>query len=354
MKMIRLVKVVVMVVLLVVLARLVEFDALVESVRAADLGLLLVAVGAAFVDRLVMIGKWYPLLLVQLPSIPLLRAARAYLAAGFAALVLPTSVGGDMLRAIALGRGRGAVMEVGASIVTERLLGMAASGVPTCIALLVAWHGSVSLGILLPWALASLAASVVALLFLSSARAITGLRRVLRLGRAGKWTRFVDRFASAYAAYSRYPSLLIKVGLVSVLEQGFPILVYWIVSLALGAPITLAMLVVAIPLRMFVARLPISIAGIGVAEGAVVYILGLYGVSPVDALALALTARIPELAGLLPGLPLWYDLVGTSNDAVSPTDAAADGTAAMRIASPVPADLAADGPPTMASAPHHD
>src|SRR5690348_1404236 len=115
MKMIRLVKVVVMVVLVVVLARLVEFDALVESVRAADPGLLLVAVGAAFVDRLVMIGKWYPLLRVQLPSIPLLRAARAYIAASFAALVLPTSVGGDMLRAIALGRGRGAVMEVGAS-----------------------------------------------------------------------------------------------------------------------------------------------------------------------------------------------------------------------------------------------
>jgi uncharacterized protein (TIRG00374 family) len=354
MKMIRLVKVVVMVVLVVVLARLVEFDALVESVRAADPGLLLVAVGAAFVDRLVMIGKWYPLLRVQLPSIPLLRAARAYIAAGFAALVLPTSVGGDMLRAIALGRGRGAVMEVGASIVTERLLGMAALGVPTCLALLVAWHRSVSLGILLPWAFASLAGSIVALLLLSSARAVAGLRRVLRLGRAGKWTRLVDRFAIAYAAYSRYPSLLIGVGLVSVLEQGFPILVYWIVSLALGAPISLEMLVVAIPLRMFVARLPISIAGIGVAEGAVVYILGLYGVSPVDALALALTARVPELAGLLPGLPLWYDLVGTSKDDVSPTNTAADGTPTVAIASPVPAELAADGSPTVAAAPHHD
>ena len=101
-----------------------------------------------------MIGKWYPLLKVQGLDIPLAQATRVYLAASFASLFLPTSVGADIVRTLALGGERRATLEVGASIVVERMLGLAASVILCTSVLVLALWQAFPLGFLLPWILA--------------------------------------------------------------------------------------------------------------------------------------------------------------------------------------------------------
>lgn len=338
-----------MVALLLLLAWMVDLHALARTIASADPVLLLLAVGVSLADRALMIVKWYPLLHVQVASISFWHAARAYLASGFASVVLPASVGADLLRAVALGRRDGAVMEVGASIVAERLLGMVASAVPTLIALALALRSSVSLDVLLPWALASLGIAVLALLFLVSGAAMPLLDRLVGSRRpGGRWLRVVNRFAVAYTTYRRHPGILVRMGLLALLEQGVPILVVWIVSLALGLTVPVRLLLVAVPLTLFVARLPITVAAIGVGEGAMVYILGLFGVPAVDALALALTSRIPELMALLPGAVLWYELVGESKTVPPASPVSAQPDTRPRDGAPVsPAVLGPDRAPAV-------
>ncbi|HEX5436709.1 MAG TPA: lysylphosphatidylglycerol synthase transmembrane domain-containing protein [Gemmatimonadaceae bacterium] len=309
-----LLKVLVMVALLVLLAWLVDVRTLIRTVASANAGILLVAVALALADRALMIAKWYPLLQVQVPSIPLWRAARAYLAAGFAAVLLPASLGGDVLRAVALGRRRAAVMEVSASIAAERLLGAVASGVPVLIALILAVHSAIPLGLLLPWALAALGLALAALVLPLSARVQRLVHGLLGVRRGGKWAAMLRRFVNAYAAYRSTPGTLALVGIASVLEQGMPILVAWMVSRSLDLGISLEMLLVAVPLTIFVARLPVSVAGLGVSEGAMVYILSLFGVPPVDALALSLTSRAPDIVSVLPGALFWHDLASVRRE----------------------------------------
>jgi uncharacterized membrane protein YbhN (UPF0104 family) len=67
-------------------------------------------------------------------------------------------------------------------------------------------------------------------------------------------------------------------------------------------------LIIATPLALFVGRLPIAIAGIGVLEGALVFILGLFGVPAVAAVSIALAGRVVEVIAALPGAFLWADL----------------------------------------------
>jgi uncharacterized membrane protein YbhN (UPF0104 family) len=73
--------------------------------------------------------------------------------------------------------------------------------------------------------------------------------------------------------------------------------------------VALFALFVAVPLTLFVGRLPIAVAGIGVVEGALVYLLGVFGVPPAEALSLALAGRVIEFAALLPGALFWSSLV---------------------------------------------
>lgn len=281
-----------------------------RTIASVDPLLLSVGIGVAFFDRGVMAAKWSLLARVQDPSITLVRALRAYLAAGFGALIVPTPVTGDVLRAMALGRGSGALAGISASIVAERLLGMMASGLLCLVALHVAVQMSEGLDYLVPWTAGFLVvASVVFVLPLSrfgASRLTFVPARVVPPALSGR----IQRFVAAYAVYRKTRGTLAGVALLTLFEQTLPILNLAVLAMALQLPIRFKMLVVAVPLSVFVARLPISVAGIGVGETALVYLLGLFGVPAYQALALGLTGSLMNLVVAIPGAFLWRDVMG--------------------------------------------
>lgn len=299
--------------LLALLARSVGLSEVKRAIVAAAPWPFALALLLGLVDRAVMIGKWYPLLHAQVPEVGLGRAARAYLAAGFASYFLPTSVGADALRSVALGRGRRAVAEVGASVVVERLLGLFGALTLALVSLALARQGPArSLGALLPWAAAGWMAVLAILL------ALFGSRVAGRLGgslaarlpwpRRGRAAEIVARVAAATERYRRVPWTIAGAAAASAGEQLFPVLVLWALARSLALPIPFLTHLAVVPLAMFVGRLPVSIAGLGVFEGALVGVYGLYGVPHADALALALAARAIELGAQLPGAFFWSDL----------------------------------------------
>jgi uncharacterized membrane protein YbhN (UPF0104 family) len=312
-----LLRLLVTVALLAVLARSVGLGKVASAIAAADPWLLGVALALSLVDRAVMIGKWYPLLHAQVPEVGLVRAARAYLAAGFASYFLPTSVGADALRSVALGRGRRAVAEVGASVVVERLLGLFGALTLSLAALALARQGPArSLAALLPWAAAGWAA-VLALLLAPFGRRLSGaLAARLPRPRGGRGAELLARLAAAADRYRRVPRTIAGVAAMSAGEQLFPVLVTWAIARSLALPIPFLTHLIVVPLAMFVGRLPISIAGLGVFEGALVGVYGLYGVAHADALAIAVAARAVEIWAQLPGAFFWSDLA--ARDAVPP------------------------------------
>ena len=295
---------------LAVLARIVNLRELGTVLASANVLLLLVAVLARVFDRLVMIGKWFPLLRVQLPDVSLWHATRAYIVSGLAVYLVPISVGADVIRAATLGRDEKAVPEVGASIIAERLLGFAATGLLSLVSLYVAFAMSVKLTFVLPWALAAIVLGLVALVAPFSQRLSSWALRSIESLHWIPGRGFVGKMAMAYRVYGNHPRLLLGVGMASLFEQFLPVVIAWFIALALGISVTFPMLMAAMPLALFAGRVPVSFGGIGVTEGAIVYLLGLFGVPVVEALALSLVGRaIDILVVSVPGAFMWKEMV---------------------------------------------
>ena len=303
--------------LLAFLLDLVDVSRFAETLSSADMTVVLVALLVAAGDRVLMVGKWYPLLRVQFTSISVVKAGRAYLASGIAHYLLPASIGADVVRAVVLGRGQKAVIEIGASIVAERILGLVASAVMAVIAVGLAWRHGIPLGIIGAWAVFAVGLGMVVLIIPLSEWGKRLMTRIARARPAGRWAAYVERFGLAYTTYRHHAGLLAIVGGLTVMEQLFPVITMWLGARALGVSVGFAPMVVAVTLTLFAVRLPISIGGLGVGEGALVYVLGLYGVSASTALAIALLGRVLEVvvnAG--PAVFLWPDLVRVRQRAV--------------------------------------
>jgi len=296
--------------LLGILLIFVDLQEVYQVLRSADALFLVVAVGISLGDRLLMAGKWLPLLRVQIPKASLGKAIRAYFAAGFAGIFLPAS-GDDLLRSIGLGQNRSAVMEVGASVVMERLLGLLGSGIVALLVIWVAIQASIPISILLPWALACIGGSLMLAAVPFSARIRHSLKSLLDHFRGRGWVDLIERFGEAYEAYREHRKMLFFVGLLSIMEQFAPVLVFWAGAQALQLNLSFTSLFVAVPLTIFAARLPVSVAGIGIIEGGLVYLLGLFGVASSQAVSLALLDRVVGLLTMLPGAFWWNDLART-------------------------------------------
>jgi uncharacterized protein (TIRG00374 family) len=321
----QVVRLLVTVICVVILVRVVDLRATARMLLAVDGPLFLAAVAVAFVDRGLMVLKWYPLVQIQASSISLARAARSYFAAGLAGILIPTPISGDVFRAVALGRGQCVIPEISASILMERLLGMMGSGLLCLIALGMAVGSMAHLQHLPYWIAALLALTFLGVLLSLNRSLARWLSRWTSARNQSVWLKNTRKFGIAYAVYRDRKAVLVLVGLLSFVEQFFPILCTWILSHALGVSVTLEMLIVAIPLSMFVARLPIAVSEVGSA-GAVVYFLGLFGVPAHEALALSLAGASLNIIVAVPGLFYWAD-------AMHPVESADRSPAALSLPS---------------------
>lgn len=292
--------------LVAVLASVIDLQATSSILLSADWRLLAAAVGVALGDRILMIVKWIPLVRVLLPSTAVIPTARAYLGAMFASLFLPSSVGGDAVRAFAVGRDQSRIPEVAVSIFVERALGFFALCAVTLGALLAAMGSigpSAPARSILPWVVtvAGVGAMLIWLPMVagSSDKPQSGGGGLLARVK-GLWRRLLR----AYRSYSGHGGRLLGVGLLSMLEQLFPIAVVWLLATSLDVSVELLAIAVATPIAMFVMRLPIAIDGLGVVEGTLVYFLSLFGVPGDGALAIAVANRAVKTVVLLPGA--WF------------------------------------------------
>lgn len=301
--------------LLGLLLTLVDLGEISEVFQSADATYLVLAVVIMLGDRVLMAGKWLPLLWINVPDVSAGRAVRAYFAASFAALFLPASVGGDALRAYGVGKDRDAVMEVGASVLLERVLGVFGSGVVALLILWVAARANLPMGPLFPLAVgcALVGIGAAGIPFSSTARKF--VKWLLARFRAHRWQDLVERFGSAYGLYRGHPRTLVVVAALSVVEQLVSVGVYWAAARALQLEVPFEALFVAVPLSMFVARIPVGIAGIGILEGGLVYLLGLFGIPGGHALSLSLAGRLVEFAAVLPGALWWRELTAMARGA---------------------------------------
>jgi uncharacterized membrane protein YbhN (UPF0104 family) len=270
---------------------------------AADPLLLLAVVALATADRLLMAWKWWLLVRSRDASLGLWAAVRAYYLASFAGYFLPMTVGADAVRIGALAsRSRPAVLV--ASVVLERLIGALAQAVLAVLSVgtLVTLGLGARVGPAERWALGGL----VALAFAAFPFTFPLARWVAaRLGPGGGWRKALRALAEQYAGYGGARALLCIFFVLTIVESGLPVAIHYVAGRSLGLDPGWSFFIATVPLVYLVARLPVSLGGLGFLELSFVSLAGLLGVGWTDAFAITGLATTLYLVALIPGAVLY-------------------------------------------------
>lgn len=289
--------------------------------------LLVIAYLIGIVDRILMAYKWNLLLRAQAITISLLRATVTYLKSTFLGLFLPSTIGGDAIRAYAVAKYGYSAADATATIVIERALGM--------LALMFMVVASIVVGALLVGTtyfddlqdifLIVTSVSLIGLLLISlsfNPRVRLLLRRSLSrllgatwsadsvtIGGDSKITRFLAQFAAAYSKFEEKKWLLILFFCLSLVENIFPIAWSYVLAVAFQLQVSLLDCFVVVPTVLILRRLPISIDGIGIHQSAYVYLLSLTGTPEAQGLLLGIVTHMLATLLILPG-GFFYMLAG--------------------------------------------
>jgi uncharacterized membrane protein YbhN (UPF0104 family) len=204
-------------------------------------------------------------------SVPQLLAY--YLIGMYFNLLLPTSVGGDVMRAWYLDGGSGRKLASFAAVLLDRINGLLVLIAMACVAMalspleLPAW---IPLSV---WGIAAAAVTGLAGLFV-----LRSLRLLPKARRKQMRTMLQAMRAPRALAEATALSMVVQVG---------NVILVWMIGLALNADVPLGYYFVFVPMVSLLTLLPVSVNGIGVREGGVALFLTPLGIAPTIAATLA-------------------------------------------------------------------
>jgi uncharacterized membrane protein YbhN (UPF0104 family) len=268
---------------------------------ATTIAWLVVALALTLAGVVLAALRWEQVLdAMGLPRPSLARLTRHYFAGQAVSNVLPTTIGGDVLRAARLAGDTGDAADSFASLIIERLTGWLVLPLLTFV------------GFALDAEVRGMGRPVVIALAIS-AGTLVGLIAILvvadhpRLGgrftqRQG-WRRFLGSVHLGVSRLRRHPGSAARVVAAGSLYQLVLVVAATAAARALAIDISATALLALYPAVLVTQVLPIGIAGLGLREGALVYFLAPLGVPHDQAVALGLLLFALNLLVSVLGVP---------------------------------------------------
>lgn len=264
----------------------------------ASLGPLLFSAGTLLylLGQAVSSYRWQLLLNAEGIRVPYRSLLSFYFQGMFFNLFLPTLIGGDVVRGHQIYRFTGGKEASVASILVERLTGFAAL---LGIALLARCVVGSSLR---EPAITWLILGTVSVFSFGTAAALHP--RLKPLLERLPWGGLRAKVLGIYEALQRYRKHRKALQQTLVLSLGFQATViysYFLVAKALRLAVPLGPFFLLVPLVIVIAMIPVSLGGLGIREGATLYLFGKIGMDPTSALAMSLGWFLLVTLASLPG-----------------------------------------------------
>jgi glycosyltransferase 2 family protein len=294
------------------LAWKIELGTTLDVLGDASLGWLLLGAAIMVFTVPVLAARWGWLLREQGIEERLSWLTRAYFVAYAAAMVLPTSLGGDAVRVVETARrhgGRAAV--VTGTVVLERALGGAATVLLGALGFVLS-IGRYDVSAYL-WLEGVFVFGTLALAFVFFARSARPLLRAIeplleRLRLAG----VLRAFYLSVHHYRGAPRLLLTIVAVTFVVQAVRILAIWASARAVGIELDVRIYYVMGPLLFLVMLVPFTLNGLAVREAFFVSFLGSLDVGADQAFAAGFLYFLATFALVVPGIAivLWEGIRG--------------------------------------------
>ena len=286
------------------------------------LWVLAAVLGIFFVSQLIFVARWNMLMRVQSIKIGYWSALRLHLLGLFYNNCLPTSVGGDFLRAWYVTRHTDKKLQAALSVFVDRAVGLAGLLI---MAFFCYWFipagdegrllessNSSATGTIDPvqmlsqygWILLAIAAffGAVFVAFVSNTKGRELLRRGYGFVRS-RSARTMSKVHDAIRVYYNKKLALVFALILTFFCQGVFIIGMWLAGREIGLTVHPKYYFVFFPVSWLLGMIPISVGGLGIMEGSLKVMFSRVAiVSDKHVLALALCQRFTLLVGSIPGV----------------------------------------------------
>jgi uncharacterized protein (TIRG00374 family) len=276
-----------------------EFAAVISQV---DWGIVGLSIFITFVQNLVSVWKWKLVVVAKHLKAGFLVLLNYLFVSRLYNLILPSSMGGDVIRIYRLGKLNANMEVAAASVFVERFVGMLVLLALSCISLVFMVHGggmlfflSFTFLLLVTFMLGWAAVDARFVGILQALADKTDLAILLKI--SGKF----EAFQASIREVGRNKIFLIKLFFYSVLFYVLAILSVWISALAFDQSVSLVDMVIAVPFIMLIMNLPVSIGGLGLMEASYTVAFEILGYSAELGLITALLMRGKALLDALVG-----------------------------------------------------
>lgn len=280
------------------LATRVDLHGVLAAMAAIGPGEVLAILALQLLNTALKSYKWQKLLAADGIHLSHPTVFASYMVGTFFSIFLPTSVGGDAVRAVDAARRSGRRVATVTSVAADRVLGFVAIGMIGLVSLAAGAASSLKPEIRLGGALLYVGVLVASSLLFAR----WPLEIVRRLHVPGFPTiERVARSATQSLDAYRQSGRLLELALLSVAAQGIVVVVVYMLARSLEIDAPLSYFFAIVPLVGLVESIPISIYGIGLRDATYVSLLGLLGTPQERSLSLSV---------LYVALSLLYALLG--------------------------------------------
>lgn len=265
-----------------------EFTAIFASLISADPLWLLLALVTLYIGKILTGYRWQRLLGAQGINIPLRSLIASVFVGQFFNSFLPTTVGGDAMRAYDTASQSKQTVKSVMSVFADRLIGVFALALLAIFALGVGLLRGEDVSFYVVPVIVVFAMCTFGILLIFDNRLMAFVDALLRRARLGKLADKVKKaYESLYILKDKKDILFIAF-VISLLLQINVVLFYYFIGISLRLEVSLLYYFIIVPIALVVLLVPFTINGIGLREGIFVFLLTKLGVATQDAIALSL------------------------------------------------------------------
>lgn len=301
-------KFVVSAVLIYVVLRQTNLGQIWNSARNANLWILLLSFSLHAVGYYASAFRWQILLNAQGTKIPVSYLVKSYAVAMYFNNILPSTIGGDVVRAYDTWRYGVPKGKAITAVIVERFLGLLALLGFAVVAVFVATDFAEKIPNLGYWIVGIFLAMILftAFIFVNQ-KYLTRIGDLFDKPGLKLFKKQAKKFSDAFRGFRGKKGALFWAIVLSLVLQINVIVHYWLIATALGMNISIVKFLFIIPIALFVMMVPISINAIGLRENLYVFFLKPYGASVAQIIAFSWIAYgMILLLGILGGVLLAF------------------------------------------------
>lgn len=273
-----------------------------QQIQKVDVFIILECMAALCLAQVISSLRWQWILVAEGAKIPLKKLFSSYMIGMFVNNFMPTSIGGDIIKAYDIYRWtKDASLSV-VSVFFERFTGLVALILLSWIGITFFMTNFYTTSFLVgSWIFINMACIIVIMIFFHKSWFQLVLKRmeIRRLEKVGKLLRLCyDKLI----AYKNRKYLVVKILIVSFPIQLVTIMIYQQISVEIGIHLPFVFFLFTVPLIILISLLPVSFGGLGVREGATICTFSVAGVPTDVALSVSLIyMSITYLVSLIGG-----------------------------------------------------